>query len=118
MTIDEAILNIKTHIGWASRVLDGPLGKEFIKSVKELVHREIKYGWHDLRKDPTDLPDDTKVNDNFMVAVIVEDIYPDHIGETMYLTSLYWGNKKWEASIVGDVVAWREIEPYAGDSGC
>lgn len=108
MTIEEALLNLKTHIGWVRRVLKEEIGSLFIESVETLMKKEIEYKWHDLRKDPKDLPDKSG-----MYLVCIE--YPTEEKEVGvgYYKNMY-GYEGWIALIPndGEVIAWKEIEPF------
>ena len=72
--------------------------------------------WHDLRKDPKDLPKDNDARSEYMVT-----------DGNQYFISKYFGNGAfvngcWEYpygvfecnSYDVDVIAWREIEPFEG----
>lgn len=110
MTLSEEMNNIKTHIGWAKKVLTGEVGKLFIESVETIMRNQNKYRWHDLRKNPDDLPEP-----NTYVLAVDDDF-------DQFTALLSDENYLWRADCVyengsiddHDVIAWREIEPFEG----
>ena len=57
MTNEEAINAINTWIGPMRKSLKGTLTHEFLDAVEALERKEIRYAWHDLRKNPNDFPE-------------------------------------------------------------
>ena len=69
-----------------------------------------KYRWHDLRKNPEDLPNLFTDEDTEAVLVI------DDLDE--YHTAYYnYHFREWlsDTNYKFEVIAWREIEPFASD---
>ena len=77
--------------------------------LKEMLEECEKYRWHDLRKNPDDLPDKDGI---YMVCII----YPAEekaVGAAFY--GIMYGYKSgWNMLMPndGNVIAWREIEPF------
>lgn len=71
-----------------------------------------KYRWHDLRKNPTDIPKDS--GDYLCCVEFREEYYSEKL-ENEYCV-VEWYNGKWytgETIYYGiDVIAWKEIEPF------
>ena len=103
MTIDEAIGTIK-----AMTICDIPQLEEAIGIAIECMEKAEKYRWHDLRKDPEDLPR-TGVRLSASMPIIFEDLEGDQ-----YLGCFY--KYGWFADFCDDrvvnVIAWREIGPF------
>lgn len=79
--------------------------EQFVKRLND----QKKYRWHDLRKNPDDLPTHTKTVEVELWSEFLG-IYHDHdsihsIEDGMWMSYPYGGNK-W-----GKVIGWREIEP-------
>lgn len=81
-----------------------------------------KYRWHDLRKNPDDLPkehhncypvDESSFSDNVLV---VTDRWHCPIVAYINLSVKLWHNPLTEKTLederLGEVIAWREIEPF------
>ena len=79
----------------------------------EALEKADKYRWHDLRKDPTDLPPHGKV-----VIVFTEGF---GFGASIYTHTIgHWNEDKeeWRFDTLAYpiLIAWREIEPFASDT--
>ena len=76
--------------------------------LKDMLEESEKYRWHDLRKDPEDLPDDLH-----KVLIHIKG-YEDYMGVDMAMHHKFTGI--WSTIFAsykdGDVIAWREIEPF------
>lgn len=76
--------------------------------IKGAIEKQNKYRWHDLRKDPNDLPSVGK----YLVKIMCE------LGEWYELND-FTETKNWiyidfyhQEDATDCVVAWREIEPF------
>lgn len=78
---------------------------EWLEELKELRKHKEKYRWHDLRKNPDDLPEDNK-----QVLVSIKD---GCIHRTWH-DSHGWRNRNSKIRYYSDksVLAWREIEEF------
>lgn len=80
--------------------------------LKEMLEECEKYRWHDLRKDPKDLP-----NKCGLYIVCIE--YPTEEKEVGmgYYENMYWYRRGVRPRIpnYGNVIAWREIERFEED---
>ena len=93
MTNKNVIETIKTAIAEVEWNYPMDYAVAFEKAIDALENQN-KYRWHDLRKDPNDLP---KVEDGIMVLT-------KHIGGYGLRTAFMVSNT--------DTIAWREIEPF------
>lgn len=98
MTVQEAIKNCKIFTKIYDLFKEDKLSIDtLIEFAEEALEKADKYGWHNLRKNPTDLP-----RENRMYWVCVEGF------DTKY-TSTYWdGYVWWGYSVIG----WKEIESF------
>lgn len=91
--------------------------KEMIKEITEVLEKADKYRWHDLRKDPDDLPEEDHDYGHIFsdkVLVITEE-YENQIVAYMNLTLNIWFNPIEEEYLepdFGKVIAWKYIEPF------
>lgn len=76
------------------------LPNKYIGRIRELIEKEDKYAWHDLRKNPDDLPKDGQ-------RIIVTDGKNYFSGKECGYTCCEVGSRL--------VIAWREIEPFEGE---
>lgn len=118
MTPKEAIKKIQARID--TDFLNGePFPTELEMAIEALEKQATseetsdKYRWHDLRKNPEDLPTHTKTVEVELWSEFLG-IYHDHdsihsIEDGMWMSYPYGGNK-W-----GKVIGWREIEPMEGE---
>lgn len=79
------------------------------KELERIISNAKRYRWHDLRKNPEDLPDD-----NRLVIICPERLAGSKDGIEI---AFYVKNKKlWEEEEFyyreHEVIAWREIEPF------
>lgn len=94
---------------------------EFAKAILE--HHK-KYGWHDLRKKPDDLPDTERMVD-VMAKMLCEwdgvyRVFPmqmSYKAKIMYGKPIGWGiGYPYEFDFETDeVIAWREINPFESE---
>lgn len=89
------------------------------KKIHDIQH---KYRWHDLRKNPEDLPTEYYLEDGYVdpskyVLVCTS--------TKQYFVSRYWGHRRSKGTYIGnepndwvdlefynDVIAWKELEPF------
>lgn len=81
---------------------------EWLEELEELRKYKEKYRWHDLRKNPDDLPEDNK-----QVLVSIKD---GCIHRTWH-DSHGWRNRNSKIRYYSDksVLAWREIEEFESE---
>lgn len=99
-------------------------GLEIMKIVRDGLKAGIeadeKYKWHDLRKDPEDLPEDGKlVICQHMPGLYKEKdslIYLHHFRNGRFVENWYmdtdFKSPTFGERYMGDVIAWRYIEPF------
>lgn len=104
MSIEEAINELKHAYAFCKTE------PSFQEAINIIIHDFVKYEWHDLRKNPDDLP---KLFDEVLVCAV------DSYGNKEYVISCKVEQEPKEDSIVingwsclGKVIAWREIEPF------
>lgn len=101
MTLDEAIVHAEERgsIGCSECAREHVQLAQWLKELKELR----KYRWHDLRKDPNDLP-------NILEQVLLK----VQIGceEYEYITGCRVTGNDNGWTCFGIPVAWKEIEPH------
>jgi len=77
-------------------------------------------GWHDLRKDPDDLPQDVQLNqfESYNPLVLIFFYRYDDHGKAAKVYALdRWSGEpfnKWETFYKDDVIAWRELPKFEG----
>lgn len=78
--------------------------------LKEMLEEFEKHRWHDLKKDPDDLP-------NKCGTYIVYIGYPEEEVGMAYYENMYWYRRGRSRRVpnYGNVIAWREIEPFEED---
>ena len=97
-----------------------PLGnslKAWHMAIKALEKAD-KYRWHDLRKNPDDLPEDeyvevmTDEHNDIPFSIQYDDAIMQ-FGEKRiplgYVDSIFI---EWDAERLGEIIAWRYIEPF------
>ena len=90
-------------------VVNAEYFKELKKDLRGYMEKEKKYRWHDLRKDPDDLPED---NHNVLICLEGFEGYPVGVDVAIHNKFAH----KWGTSLMSykddEVIAWREIEPF------
>lgn len=120
MTTDEAINVINTWYEPMCNTLKGSLTHEFLDAVDALKAKEIKYRWHDLRIDPTDLPEEDKRILFYTIGygrVSEERIYTGCLFHDAFFNDDHEGYVTFNRYPIEDVIAWREIEPFEVEDG-
>jgi len=112
MNIDGALLIIDKNIGLNS-CNDCRMDCEKCEihiafmTIKKSLESQQKYRWHDLMKDPNDLPKKGE-------TVLVCGVHHGYEVGTFNGSHEYNGKSVWEwkKHTVKTVIAWREIEPF------
>ena len=88
------------------------------KIVSKALEKADKYRWHDLRKNPDDLPEDeyvevmTDEHNDIPFSIQYDDAIMQ-FGEKRiplgYVDSIFI---EWDAERLGEIIAWRYIEPF------
>ena len=106
MTYKEAIDTIVWTPLMRSESDHGEL-KEALFMAVEAIEKADKYRWHDLRKDPTDLP-----QEKTMCLICYENkFFIDYDYDAAYYKDHSFG-----IIDVNKVVAWKEIKPFEEES--
>lgn len=87
------------------------------KAIMQMIDDAEKYRWHDLRKNPEDLPDKNYATVEVWLKGRVVDIavYTELAGfRPWYSAVLCDAPQEWDET--GCVFAWREIEPFEEDA--
>lgn len=81
---------------------------EWLEELKHLREFKEKYRWHDLRKNPEDLPNKCEM----YIVYIEHPTKEKEVGVGYYKNMHGYGG--WIALIPndGNVIAWKEIEPF------
>ena len=97
MTYGEAIEELKVIYAFCNTE---PKMQDAINTV---IKHSVKYGWHDLRKDPFDLPSKT---DLYLIS------YKAPYNGKIYTTLEVYHEqeKEWGTPMGYEVVAWKELE--------
>ena len=79
----------------------------------KVIEKQIKYRWHDLRKDPEDLP----IQDGWYYVAVEYDTVETGYGYYENIKTVYGYTSEWNSVVpkVGNVIAWRYIEPFEED---
>lgn len=81
-----------------------------IQEVRERRTNEDKYRWHDLRKNPDDLP--TISTGGYIVCVQHKDDYMKFYRQAGFVCNCFFIAYEDITKTINDVIAWREIEPF------
>ena len=80
------------------------------KIVSKALEKADKYRWHDLRKNPDDLPKDNGYGESDYVLVMIGTPEWNDWEQAYY----HHGKRLW-STYERDVFAWRYIEPFKGE---
>ena len=80
------------------------------KIVSKALEKANKYRWHDLRKNPDDLPEDNGYGCSEYVLVMIGTPEWNSWEQAYY----HHGKRLW-STYEQDVFAWRYIEPFEGE---
>ena len=107
MTIKEAIEQLKERLAITDYRKQIPEYYEAIEMAVDALEKADKYRWHDLRKNPDDLPEDNGYGKSEYVLVM--------IGTPEWYScewAYYSHNAKMWSTYEQNVFAWRYIEPF------
>ena len=107
MTNKEAIEQLKERLAITDYRQQIPEYYEAIEMAVEALEKADKYRWHDLRKNPDDLPEDNGYGKSEYVLVM--------IGTPEWYScewAYYSHNAKMWSIYEQNVFAWRYIEPF------
>ncbi len=89
-------------------------GEEVHKIVSDACKRADKYGWHDLKKYPTDLP---RGLERVHICYILKNDYMKFYRDGYVLMGVWhFATADISDEIKGDVVAWKYNEPFEEES--
>ena len=80
------------------------------KIVSKALKKADKYRWHDLRKNPDDLPEDNGYGESDYVLVMIGTPEWNRWEQAYY----HHGKRLW-STYEQNVFAWRYIEPFKGE---
>ena len=80
------------------------------KIVSKALKKADKYRWHDLRKNPDDLPEDNGYGESDYVLVMIGTPEWNSWEQAYY----HHGKRLW-STYEQNVFAWRYIEPFKGE---
>lgn len=88
------------------------MSERYLADAIEALKKAEKYRWHDLRKDPKDLP-----NKDEIYLICIEYHTEEKEVEMGYYENMNWYRRGVRPRIpnYGYVIAWREIEPFEED---
>lgn len=90
-----------------------PSGECIAYFAKAIIEQHERYRWHDLRKDPNDLPEDNDGTHRIDYEIVDESGNHD-MCEYFGTAGGQYPEGSWELNAYCDrqVIAWREIEPF------
>ena len=87
----------------------GTISEEAIKMAIEAVEKADKYRWHDLRKNPDDLPEADEYGcSEYVLIIIGTPEWDNHEWAYYNYNTKGWSTPFYEQN----VFAWRYIEPF------
>ena len=110
MTNKEAIEQVKERLAITDYRKQIPEYYEAIEMAIKALERANKYRWHDLRKNPDDLPKADEYGCSEYVLVMIGT--PEWNG---WEQAYYHHDKRLWSTYEQDVFAWRYIEPFEGE---
>lgn len=106
MTNKEAINLLDNLKGMIDDNQGNDYDQAFRMAIKALEKAE-KYRWHDLGKNPDDLPEKDGNDESDYVLVIVGNPSWNHWEQAYY----HHGKKQW-STYDNNVIAWKHVEPF------
>ena len=89
----------------------GTISEEAIKMAIEALEKADKYRWHDLRKNPDDLPEADEYGcSEYVLIMIGTPEWDNHEWAYYNYNTKGWSTPFYEQN----VFAWRYIEPFEG----
>ena len=107
MTIKEAIEQFKERLAIPDYRQQTPEYYEAIEMAVEALEKADKYRWHDLRKNPDDLPEADGNSESDYVLVMIGTPEWNNWEQAYY----HHGKRLW-STYEQNVFAWRYIEPF------
>ena len=107
MTNEEAIEQLKERLAITDYRQQIPEYYEAIEMAVEALEKADKYRWHDLRKNPDDLPRVVNGNGESEYVLVKTGCF-----EWCDMEMAYYSYAKRQWSIDNYVLAWRYIEPF------
>lgn len=90
----------------------GLLSEKDVKRIRDALLNEMKYRWHDLRKNPEDLPEKC----GFYIACVEHPTNHTRNTREVQLYNIVNGKCVWRKNnrflLEKSVIAWREIEEF------
>lgn len=107
MTINEAIEQFKERLAITDYRKQIPEYYKAIEMAVEALEKADKYRWHDLRKNPDDLPEADGNSESDYVLVMIGTPEWNSWEQAYY----HHGKRLW-STYEQNVFAWRYIEPF------
>ena len=107
MTNKEAIEQFKERLAITDYRKQIPEYYEAIEMAVDALEKADKYRWHDLRKNPDDLPEDNGYGESEYVLIMTGTPEWNSWEQAYY----HHGKRLW-STYEQDVFAWRYIEPF------
>ena len=107
MTNEEAIEQLKERLAITDYRQQIPEYYEAIEMAVEALEKADKYRWHDLRKNPDDLPEADGNSESDYVLVMIGTPEWNSWKQAYY----HHGKRLW-STYEQNVFAWRYIEPF------
>lgn len=113
MTNKEAIEQFKERLAITDYRKQIPEYYEAIEMAVEALEKADKYRWHDLRKNPDDLPEAIGDSESEYVLVMIGTPEWNSWEQAYY----HHGKRLW-STYEQNVFAWRYIEPFKEEEEC
>ena len=113
MTIKEAIEQFKERLAITDYRKQIPEYYEAIEMAVDALEKADKYKWHDLRKNPDDLPEADGNSESKYVLVMIGTPEWNSWEQAYY----HHGKRLW-STYDQNVFAWRYIEPFKEEEEC
>ena len=113
MTNKEAIEQFKERLAITDYRKQIPEYYEAIEMAVDALEKADKYRWHDLRKNPDDLPEADGNSESEYVLVMIGTPEWNSWEQAYY----HHGKKLW-STYEQNVFAWRYIEPFKEEEEC
>lgn len=84
------------------------LDAAFVDKLFNALEYQYKYKWHDLKKNPNDLPS----KEGLYLVAYVEDCGIDFQIDLGYYEEAFGYGYGWHNYFYGNIIAWKEIEPF------
>ena len=114
MTNKEAIEQLKERLAITDYRQQIPEYYEAIEMAVDALKKADKYRWHDLRKNPDDLPEGFEVSYESDYVLVMIGMPEWNHWEWAY----YHHDKKLWSTYEQNVFAWRYVEPFEEEEEC